>query len=138
MSSKSLKKSGGNNIKKKKSSKKLKKNDGKKSGGKEKLGWKKKSGSKKNCHQKVWKKVGVKILKKNHQKNLGVSACTYPSLSDFKATFWIPSSLPPFLPSRWSLRGKGGRRLLYWRYLCSSAPRFIGWLFGWLVDWLVG
>ena len=26
--------------------------------------------------------------------NLGVSTCTYPNLSDFKATFWIlPSSL---------------------------------------------
>ena len=26
--------------------------------------------------------------------NLEVSTCTYPNLSDFKATFWI---LPPFL-----------------------------------------
>ena len=26
--------------------------------------------------------------------NLGVSTCTYPTLSDFKATFWI---LPPSL-----------------------------------------
>ena len=67
---------------------------------------------------------------------LGVSTCTYANLSNFKATFWIPSSLTR------TLRSKGGRSLLSWELLGRSAPwlvrRLIGWFLGCLVCWLVG
>ena len=43
--------------------------------------------------------------------NLGVSTCTYASLSDFKATFWIPSL--PFLPHDDSVRRFAIHRLVY-------------------------
>ena len=53
-------------------------------------------------------------------RNLGVSTYTYPTFSDFKATFWI---------------------ILIIIITTRSAPwfvgRLIGWLVAWLVDWLV-
>ena len=46
--------------------------------------------------------------------------------------------LLPSLPSRWSMRGTGGRSLLFSQLLGRSAPWFVGWLIRWLVGWLVG
>ena len=37
--------------------------------------------------------------------NLGVWTTRYASLSDFKATFWIPSFLPPSLTMKYARHG---------------------------------
>ena len=66
--------------------------------------------------------------------NLGVLSCTHPNLNDFKATFWIIRII--ILITR-ALRSKGGRSLLFWELLATSAPWFVGRLIGWLVGWLV-
>ena len=66
--------------------------------------------------------------------NFGVLTSTYPIYSYFKDPFFPPF---PSLPSRGHLLGKGGRSLLFWELLATSAPWFVGRLIGWLVGWLV-
>ena len=47
--------------------------------------------------------------------NLRVLTCTNPTLSDFKATFWIILIILLLLIIIMiNLRGKGGRSLLFW------------------------
>ena len=63
--------------------------------------------------------------------NLRVLTYTYPIFSRFEATFFI------IIIITINLRGKGGRSLLFWKYLARFAPWFVGRLIGWLVAWLV-
>ena len=72
--------------------------------------------------------------------NLGVSTCTYPIFSEFKATF---CTLPPSLPHDEVCEARGVVVICFGSSLLGQLRGSVaGWLVsclvGWLVDWLVG